>query len=123
MRAWSMVATMVFGGTLAFAPSAEAIDAKKKAEAQAAIRKETQTTLSKRYKAQPAAKAALQKAAGYAAFDNFGMNLFVMKNIAPEVSLNTVYWGVMPFVISSIVKLLLLTFFPILVLWLPQTMG
>jgi tripartite ATP-independent transporter DctM subunit len=52
-----------------------------------------------------------------------GMNLFVMKNIAPEVPLNTVYWGVMPFVVSSIVKLLLLTFFPILVLWLPRTMG
>ena len=78
MRAWSVVATIVFGGTLAFAPSAEAIDAKKKAEAQAAIRKETQTTLSKLYQAQPAAKAALQKAAGYAAFDNFGMNLFVI---------------------------------------------
>ena len=78
MRAWSIVATMVFGGTLAFAPLAEAIDAKKKAEAQVAIRKETQTTLSNLYKAQPAAKAALQKAAGYAAFDNFGMNLFVI---------------------------------------------
>jgi lipid-binding SYLF domain-containing protein len=41
-------------------------------------RKESQTTLAKLYKAQPGAKAALQKAVGYAAFDNFGMNLFVI---------------------------------------------
>lgn len=45
-----------------------------KAEKQAAIRKEAQATLNKLYKAQPGAKSAIQKAAGYAAFDNFGMN-------------------------------------------------
>jgi hypothetical protein len=39
MRAWSVVATVVFVGTVGFATSAEAIDAKKKAEAQATIRK------------------------------------------------------------------------------------
>ena len=78
VRAAAAMVAMVAVGTLAFVPSAEAIDAKKKAEAQAAIRKESQATLSKLYKAQPSAKAALQKAAGYAAFDNFGMNLFVI---------------------------------------------
>ena len=49
-----------------------------KAQKQAAIRKEAQVTLDKLYKAQPGAKAAIQKAAGYAAFDNFGMNLFLL---------------------------------------------
>lgn len=49
-----------------------------KAQKQAAIRKEAQTTLDKLYKAQPGAKSAIQKAAGYAAFDNFGMNLFLL---------------------------------------------
>lgn len=49
-----------------------------KAEKQAAIRKEAQNTLGKLYKAQPSAKTAIQKAAGYAAFDNFGMNLFLL---------------------------------------------
>ena len=49
-----------------------------KAEKQAAIRKEAQSTLTKLYKINPGAKAAIQKAAGYAAFDNFGMNLFLL---------------------------------------------
>jgi lipid-binding SYLF domain-containing protein len=49
-----------------------------KAEKQAAIRKEAQTTLTKLYKVQPGAKAMIQKAAGYAAFDNFGLHLFVL---------------------------------------------
>ena len=53
-------------------------EAKGPADKRAAIRKESQATLAKLYKAKPGAKAALAKAAGYAAFDNFGMNLFVV---------------------------------------------
>jgi len=49
-----------------------------KAEKQAAIRKEAQKTLAKLYQTHPGAKSAIQKAAGYAEFDNFGMNLFVL---------------------------------------------
>ena len=49
-----------------------------KAEQQAAIRKEAQATLAKLYKIQPGAKVAIQKSAGYAAFDNFGMNLLLL---------------------------------------------
>jgi lipid-binding SYLF domain-containing protein len=52
--------------------------AKSKAEQQAAIRKEAKVTLDKLYRVHPAAKPAIQKAAGYAAFDNFGMHLFVL---------------------------------------------
>src|SRR5262249_31563878 len=49
-----------------------------KAEKQAAIRKEAQATLEKLYTIHPGAKPTIQKAAGYAAFDNFGMHLFVL---------------------------------------------
>ena len=49
-----------------------------KAEQQAAIRKEAQATLAKLYKVSPSARQAIQKAAGYAAFDNFGMNLLLL---------------------------------------------
>jgi lipid-binding SYLF domain-containing protein len=49
-----------------------------KAEKQAAIRKEAQTTLTKLYTIHPGARSAIEKSAGYAAFDNFGMNLFVL---------------------------------------------
>jgi lipid-binding SYLF domain-containing protein len=66
---------MVVG--LAFALPVLAQDAKK-AEKQAAIRKEARTTLDKLYKSHPGAKSTIQKAAGYAAFDNFGMNLFLL---------------------------------------------
>ena len=78
MRTLLSVVAIALGSTLALVPSAEAADANKKAEAQQAIRKESQATLSKLYAAKPGAKAAIQKAAGYAAFDNFGMNLLVI---------------------------------------------
>src|SRR5512136_163834 len=41
------------------------------------IRKTTQDILARLYKAQPSAKAAIGKAAGYATFSNFGMKIFV----------------------------------------------
>ena len=49
-----------------------------KAEKQAAIRKEAETTLTKLYTIHPDARSAIQKSAGYAEFDNFGMHLFVL---------------------------------------------
>ena len=42
------------------------------------IRKMASTTLSDLYKLQPAAKSAIQKAAGYAVFDNMGTNLLLL---------------------------------------------
>jgi len=48
----------------------------------------------------------------------FGLNLFAIKSIAPDVSLTTVYRGVIPFILADIVKLVLLIAFPYLVLWL-----
>jgi lipid-binding SYLF domain-containing protein len=83
MHTWTVIAAAIaVTSTLTLAPLASAQDSQKAAKAKtdkrAAIRKESQATLGKLYKAQPSAKAALQKAAGYAAFDNFGMNLFVI---------------------------------------------
>jgi lipid-binding SYLF domain-containing protein len=68
-------ATIALLCAVTFVPSAMADE---KSDKQAAIRKESQATLSKLYKAKPSAKTAVQNAAGYAAFDNFGMNLFVI---------------------------------------------
>jgi lipid-binding SYLF domain-containing protein len=59
-------------------PSASgADDAKKKETARADIQKIEKETLARLYKAQPQAKAAISKAAGYAVFSNFGMKIFV----------------------------------------------
>ena len=52
-------------------------DAKAKEKARADIRKMEKETLSRLYKAQPQARTAVEKAAGYAVFSNFGMKIFV----------------------------------------------
>ena len=50
----------------------------------------------------------------------FGLNLFVMKSMVPDVPLTSVFRGVMPFVAADLVKVALLIAFPALVLWLPS---
>jgi C4-dicarboxylate transporter DctM subunit len=51
-----------------------------------------------------------------------GINCFMIRSLAPDISLATIFRGVMPFVASSILKLVILVLFPILTLWLPQHM-
>lgn len=77
MRTYFMAAAIAFVNAVAL-PAVAADDAKSKAEQRSAIRKEAQATLAKLYKVHPSSKAAIQKAAGYAAFDNVGINLFVL---------------------------------------------
>jgi tripartite ATP-independent transporter DctM subunit len=52
----------------------------------------------------------------------FGLNVFVLKGITPDVSLWTIYKGVTPFVVADLVKLVLMVLFPIITLWLPRSM-
>ena len=47
-----------------------------KAEEQAELKKAAQDALAALYKAQPSARAAVESAAGYAAFSNFGLKIF-----------------------------------------------
>ncbi len=51
-----------------------------------------------------------------------GMNVFVINSIARDVSLVTIFRGVIPFVLSDILRLILLVAFPAIVLYLPMTM-
>lgn len=51
-----------------------------------------------------------------------GMNVFVINSIATGVSLQTIFRGVLPFVVTDIVRLGLLIAFPALVLYLPGSM-
>jgi lipid-binding SYLF domain-containing protein len=51
--------------------------AKTKAQKQAEVRKNANETLARLYKARPSAKATIKKAAGYAAFSNFGMKILL----------------------------------------------
>jgi tripartite ATP-independent transporter DctM subunit len=51
-----------------------------------------------------------------------GMNLFVLKTLLPEVSTETVFRGVLPFMTADVVRLAILIAFPVLSLWLPSLM-
>ena len=47
-----------------------------------------------------------------------GLNVFVLRNVLPDVPLNTIFRGVVPFWIADILRLLLLIAVPSLSLWL-----
>jgi C4-dicarboxylate transporter, DctM subunit len=49
-----------------------------------------------------------------------GLNLFVIKNIAPDIPLRDVIWGVMPFVVLMILAVILMCFMPGIATWLPD---
>jgi tripartite ATP-independent transporter DctM subunit len=51
-----------------------------------------------------------------------GMNVFVIKGMVPEVPLNTIYAGVLPFCVAQILLIVLIALFPPLATWLPSTM-
>ena len=60
-----------------FAASGAAFGADNRAKEQAEVKKAGQDALNALYKAQPSARKAVESAAGYAAFSNFGMKIFV----------------------------------------------
>jgi tripartite ATP-independent transporter DctM subunit len=51
-----------------------------------------------------------------------GLNLYVLKGVAPEVPLTTVLKGSMPFVLLMFLAMVLISVFPGLALWLPNQM-
>jgi C4-dicarboxylate transporter, DctM subunit len=51
-----------------------------------------------------------------------GMNVFVIKSVVNEVSFTTIFKGVLPFVATDILRLVILISFPIIALWLPSRM-
>jgi C4-dicarboxylate transporter, DctM subunit len=51
-----------------------------------------------------------------------GMNIFVIKSVVEDVKISTIFYGVLPFIITDILRLILLIAFPMLALWLPSKM-
>jgi tripartite ATP-independent transporter DctM subunit len=51
-----------------------------------------------------------------------GMNVFVIKTVVQEVSFGTIFAGVIPFVLTDIVRLAILIAFPVIATWLPSRM-
>lgn len=52
----------------------------------------------------------------------FGINLLVLKGIAPDISMGTIVRGVWPFIVIQCACLLVCVLFPDLLLWLPRRM-
>jgi C4-dicarboxylate transporter DctM subunit len=51
-----------------------------------------------------------------------GMNVFVIKTVVKDVSFSTIFVGVLPFVVTDLIRLAILIAFPIIALWLPSRM-
>jgi C4-dicarboxylate transporter, DctM subunit len=51
-----------------------------------------------------------------------GLNLFVIKNIAPDIPFRDVLWGALPFVAIMIVAVVLICSFPGIAMWLPRAL-
>ena len=51
-----------------------------------------------------------------------GLNLYVINGIAPDVRLQTILWGALPFMLCMVLGIVLLCLFPEIALWLPTAM-
>jgi tripartite ATP-independent transporter DctM subunit len=53
----------------------------------------------------------------------FGMLLFVMKGVAPELSINEIVYASAPFIVIELIAMAMIIAWPQLVLWLPSFVG
>ena len=51
-----------------------------------------------------------------------GLNLFVIKNIAPDIRFRDVVWGTLPFVAIMIAAVIMICVFPGIAMWLPKAL-
>ncbi len=51
-----------------------------------------------------------------------GMIVFVIKSVIQDVTFATIFRGVLPFIVTDIIRLIILIAFPIIALWLPSRM-
>ena len=49
-----------------------------------------------------------------------GLNLYVINGIAPDISLPTILKGALPFMLCMVLAIIILSFFPQIVTWLPE---
>ena len=52
-----------------------------------------------------------------------GMNVYIISSLAKDVPMRTAFRGVVPFLVSDAIRVLLLVFFPVLSLWLVRSMN
>ena len=52
----------------------------------------------------------------------YAMIIFILRGLAPDIPIGTMYRGILPFVLSTLVVAILILFFPALAIWLPNIM-
>ena len=52
-----------------------------------------------------------------------GMNVFVIKSVVKDVSFTTIFKGVAPFIVTDLLRLIILIAFPVISLYLPGRMS
>jgi tripartite ATP-independent transporter DctM subunit len=52
-----------------------------------------------------------------------GINVFILQAMSNNVPLRRIFVGIVPFLIADLVRLLLITLFPAIALWLPRQLG
>ncbi len=52
-----------------------------------------------------------------------GLNVFVLHGMSSRISLSSIYAGIVPFLFSDLLRLIIITLFPAICLWLPKAMG
>jgi C4-dicarboxylate transporter DctM subunit len=51
-----------------------------------------------------------------------GMIVFVIKSVIGDIKFSTIFYGVIPFILTDLLRLVILIAFPIIALWLPSHM-
>jgi TRAP-type C4-dicarboxylate transport system permease large subunit len=51
-----------------------------------------------------------------------GMIVFVIKSVIGDINFSTIFYGVIPFILTDLLRLVILIAFPIIALWLPSHM-
>ncbi|MDQ5985306.1 MAG: TRAP transporter large permease DctM [Syntrophus sp. SKADARSKE-3] len=49
-----------------------------------------------------------------------GLNLFIIKNIAPDITLMEIIWGTLPFIFIMAIAVVILCYFPDIAVWFPD---
>ncbi|MFL4981369.1 MAG: C4-dicarboxylate ABC transporter permease, partial [Xanthobacteraceae bacterium] len=47
---------------------------------------------------------------------------FVIKSVIEDMKISTIFYGVLPFIVTDLIRLVILIAFPILATWLPARM-
>ena len=51
-----------------------------------------------------------------------GLNVYVIKGVAPDIPLNDIFIGVLPFLLMEFIVMAILIIFPQIILFLPNSM-